>query len=356
MKGLILAGGKGLRLRPITHTGAKQLVPVANKPVLFYVIEDLAAAGVCDVGIVVAPETADQIRGTVGDGSRWGLKVTYIEQSRPGGLAHAVKESRGFLGDERFVMCLGDNVTQGGVAAAVREFEHGSMNCSIFLKEVENPTMFGVAVLDGDRIVRLIEKPKVPPSNLALMGIYFFDRNVWSAIEAIKPSARGELEITDAIQHMLEQGLDVRPHVHKGWWLDTGKKDDILEANRILLEMVEPRCAGEVDAASSLIGRVVVEEGARIVNSVVRGPAAIGERTLIENSYVGPFSAIYHDCRIVNAEIEHSIVLQNSAIEDVGGRIESSLIGRDVTVHRAPTKPRAHRLTVGDHSRVEIQQ
>jgi glucose-1-phosphate thymidylyltransferase len=356
MKGLILAGGKGLRLRPITHTGAKQLVPVANKPVLFYVIEDLAEASVQDVGIVVAPETADQIRETVGDGSRWGIKVTYIEQSRPGGLAHAVKESRGFLGDERFVMCLGDNVTQGGVAVAVREFERGDMNCSIFLKEVENPTMFGVAVLDGDRVVRLVEKPKVPPSNLALMGIYFFDRSVWSAIEAIKPSARGELEITDAIQWMVEQGLDVRPHVHKGWWLDTGKKDDILEANRILLEIIEPRCAGEVDAASSLIGRVVVEAGARIVNSVVRGPAAIGERTLIENSYVGPFSAIYHDCRIVNAEIEHSIVLQNSAIEDVGGRIEDSLIGRDVTVHRAPPKPRAHRLTVGDHSRVEIQQ
>jgi glucose-1-phosphate thymidylyltransferase len=303
MKGLILAGGKGTRLRPITHTGAKQLVPVANKPVLFYVIDDLAEANVRDVGIVIAPETADQIREAVGDGSRWGLNVTYIVQSRPGGLAHAVKESRPFLGDSRFIMCLGDNVTQGGVVGAVDEFDGGAMNCSIFLKEVDDPSMFGVAVLDGDRVRQLIEKPKVPPSNLALMGIYLFDKNVWSAIDAIKPSFRGELEITDAIQHMVEQGLDVRPHVHRGWWLDTGKKDDILEANRILLELVEPRCEGEVDAASSVVGRVAIEKGARIINSVVRGPAAIGERTVIENSYVGPFSAIYHDCRLVDAEI-----------------------------------------------------
>jgi glucose-1-phosphate thymidylyltransferase len=246
-------------------------------------------------------------------------------------------------------------VTEGGIAAAVAEFAVGPMHCSIFLKEVDDPTMFGVAVLDGERVVRLVEKPRVPPSNLAIMGIYFFDHHVWDAIEAIKPSARGELEITDAIQNLVERGLDVRPHVHTGWWLDTGKKDDVLEANRILLEQVEPRVDGEVDAASSLVGRVVVERGARIVNSVIRGPAAIGERTLVENAYIGPFSAIASDCRIVGAEVEHSIVLENSTIEDVGGRIEASLIGRDVIVHRAPEKPRAHRLTLGDHSRVEIQ-
>lgn len=356
MKGLILCGGKGMRLRPITHTGAKQLVPLANKPVLFYVIEDLAAAGVREVGIVIAAETGDQVRAAAGDGSRWGIKIDYIEQSRPGGLAHAVKESRDYLGHGRFIMCLGDNVTEGGVADAVREFANGAMNCSIFLKEVEDATLFGVAVLDGDRIVQLVEKPKVPPSNLAIMGIYLFDRHVWDAVAAIKPSARGELEITDALQHMVSAGLDVRPHVHRGWWLDTGKKDDLLEANRILLELLEARNEGSVDAGSSVVGRVVIAPGARVVNSVIRGPAAIGERTVIENSYVGPFSAIYHDCRIVDAEIEHSIVLENSVIAGVDSRIENSLIGRDVQVHRAPAKPRAHRLTLGDHSRVEIQQ
>jgi glucose-1-phosphate thymidylyltransferase len=296
------------------------------------------------------------VRQAVGDGSKWGLNVSYVVQSRPGGLAHAVKESRDFLGDDKFILCLGDNVTQGGIKDSVDEFERGPMNCSIFLTPVDDPSSFGVAELDGDRVKRLVEKPKEPKSNLALMGIYLFDRNVWDAIERLKPSFRGELEITDAIQYMVEKGLDVRPHVHKGWWLDTGKKDDLLEANRILLELIEPRVEGEVDAASSLVGRVVVERGARIVNSVVRGPAAIGERTLIQNSYVGPFSAISHDCKIVDAEIEHSIVLENSLIEDVGGRVEASLIGRDVEIRRAPAKPRAHRLTLGDHSRVEIQQ
>ena len=356
MKGLILAGGKGLRLRPITYTGAKQLVPIANKPVVFYPIEDLAEAGVREVGIVIAPETGDQVKAAVGDGSRWGIDVTYITQSRPGGLAHAVKESRDFLGDERFILCLGDNVTQGGVKHLVDEFVGGPMNCSIMLKRVEDPTGFGVAVLDGDRVKRLVEKPREFVSDLVLMGIYLFDQSVWGAIAQLKPSARGELEITDAISYLVDNGYDVRPHVHGGWWLDTGKKDDLLEANRILLELLEPRVEGEVDAASQLVGRVVVEKGARVVNSVIRGPAAIGERTVIENSYVGPFSAIYHDCRIVDSEIEHSIVLENSSIEGIPERIEASLIGRGVEVRAAPPKPRAHRLTLGDHSRVEIHE
>jgi len=356
VKGLILAGGKGTRLRPITYTGAKQLVPVANKPVLFYVIEDLAEAAVRDVGIVIAPEWADQVKQAVGDGSRWGLEVTYVVQSRPGGLAHAVKESRGFLGDERFILCLGDNVTQGGVKSLVDEFRNGPMNCSIMLTRVDDPRQFGVAVLEGNRVKRLVEKPTDPPSNLVLMGIYLFDRSVWTAIDQLKPSARGELEITEAIQYLVEHGFDVRPHVHVGWWLDTGKKDDLLEANRILLEQIEPRVQGEVDAASQLVGRVVVEAGARVVNSVIRGPAAIGERTLIENSYVGPFSAIYHDCRIVDSEIEYSIVLENSSIEKITRRIEASLVGRDVDVRLAPPKPHAHRLMLGDHSRVEIHE
>jgi glucose-1-phosphate thymidylyltransferase len=356
VKGLILSGGKGTRLRPITYTGAKQLVPLANKPVLFYVIEDLAEAGVTDVGIVIAPETGDQIKEAVGDGSTWGVDVTYITQSRPGGLAHAVKESHGFLGDGKFILCLGDNVVQGGVRHLVDEFAAGPMNCSIMLKKVEDPTGFGVAVLQGERVKRLVEKPREFVSDLVLMGIYLFDENVWTAIDHLKPSARGELEITDAISYLVDHGFDVRPHVHTGWWLDTGKKDDLLEANRILLEQLEQRIDGSVDTGSTISGRVVVEPGARVINSVIRGPAAIGANTLIENSYVGPFSSIYHDCRIVEAEIEHSIVLQNSSIEGVGDRIEASLIGRDVVVHRAPTKPRAHRLVLGDHSRVEIQQ
>ncbi len=355
MKGLILSGGKGTRLRPITYTGAKQLVPIANKPVLFYPLEDLAEAGIREIGIVVAAETGDQIRAAVGDGSKWGVRVTYIQQSRPGGLAHAVKESHEFLGDGRFIVCLGDNVTQGGVKHLVDEFRDGPMNCSIMLKQVADPTGFGVAVLEGNRVKRLVEKPRQFVSDLVLMGIYLFDRNVWTAIDQLKPSARGELEITDAISYLVDHGFDVRPHVHSGWWLDTGKKDDLLEANRILLELLEPRVDGAVDGDSTISGRVVVETGARIVNSVVRGPAAIGQNTLVENAYVGPFSSIYHDCRIVDAEIEHSIVLENSSIEGVGDRIEASLIGRDVVVHRAPSKPRAHRLVLGDHSRVEIQ-
>src|SRR5579884_3124705 len=356
VKGLVLSGGKGTRLRPITYTGAKQLVPVANKPVLFYPLEDLAAAGVTEVGIVVAPETGDQIRAAVGDGARFGLEVTYVTQSRPGGLAHAVKESRAFLGDGRFVVCLGDNVTQGGVAGLVGEFRAGPMNCSIMLKRVADPTGFGVAVLEGDRVVRLVEKPPHFVSDLVLMGIYLFDGSVWPAIDQLEPSARGELEITDAISYLVDRGFDVRPHVHAGWWLDTGKKDDLLEANRVLLEQLEPRCDGAVDAASAVSGRVVVEAGARVVNSVVRGPAAIGRDTLVENAYVGPFTSVYHDCRIVDAEVEHSIVLEHSTIEGVGARIEASLVGRDVVVRRAPAKPRAHRLVLGDHSRVEVQQ
>ncbi|HEV8638991.1 MAG TPA: glucose-1-phosphate thymidylyltransferase [Chloroflexota bacterium] len=356
MKGLILAGGKGMRLRPITYTGAKQLVPVANKPVVFYVIEDLAEAGLRDVGIVIAPETGDQIKQAVGDGSRWRMHVTYIVQSRPGGLAHAVKESRAFLGDGRFILCLGDNVTQGGVKHLVDEFRRGKMNCSIMLKRVDDPSGFGVAVLENGRVKKLVEKPTEFVSDLALMGIYLFDRSVWPAIDQLEPSFRGELEITDAISYLVEHGFDVRPHIHAGWWLDTGKKDDLLEANRILLEQIEPRVEGEVDAASQLVGRVVVEPGARIVSSVIRGPAAIGERTLIENSYVGPFSAIYHDCRIVDSEIEYSIVLENSTIQKIPRRIEASLIGRDVDVRLAPSKPHAHRLMLGDHSRVEIHE
>ncbi len=354
MKGLILSGGKGTRLRPITHTGAKQLVPLANKPIIFYVIEDLVAAGIEDIGIVVG-DTGEQIRQAVGDGSRWGVRFTIVEQSRPGGLAHAVKESRPFLGDDRFILCLADNVTQGGVNDLVREFRDGTMNCSIVLTEVKDPSAFGVAVLEGDRVVRLVEKPREPISNLALVGIYLFDATVWPAIESLKPSFRGELEITDAIQYLVQHGHDVRPHIHRGWWLDTGKKDDVIEANRILLDLIDPKIEGDVDEASSITGRVAIGAGARIIRSVIRGPAAIGERAHIEDAYIGPFSSVSEDCQIVNAEIEHSIVMSGSRIVGIAGRIESSLIGRNAEIAVAPSLPQAHRFTLGDHSRVELR-
>jgi glucose-1-phosphate thymidylyltransferase len=353
VKGLILSGGKGTRLRPITYTGAKQLVPVANKPVLFYAIEDLVNAGVSDIGIVVG-DTKEQIRAAVGDGSRWGARITLIEQDEPLGLAHAVKISRSFIGDERFVMMLADNIFQGGITPLVDSFRRGEMNCQIIVTPVKDPRQFGVAELENGRVVRLVEKPKEPKSDLALVGIYMFDRHVFEACDAIVPSFRGELEITDAIQFLVANGLDVRPYIHHGWWLDTGKKDDMLEANRILLDLIEPRIEGEIDAASEIIGKVIVEKGARIQNSTVRGPAAIGANTQIIDSYVGPFTSIYHDSAIVASEIEHSIVLENSRIENIPHRIEDSLIGRDVEISRAPEKPKAYKLMLGDHSRVGI--
>ncbi|MEK7217066.1 MAG: glucose-1-phosphate thymidylyltransferase [Chloroflexota bacterium] len=353
MKGLVLSGGKGTRLRPLTYTGAKQLVPIANKPVLFYVLEDLVEAGVTDIGVVVG-DTQDQIRAAVGDGAAFGARVTYIPQLEPLGLAHAVGGAEDFLQDDPFVMFLGDNLIRDGIVPFVRSFQEGGMNSLIVLKEVENPQDFGIAQVQDGRVVRLVEKPKEPWTNLAVIGIYLFDHHVFEAVRSIKPSFRGELEITDAIQYLIDHGYNVEARHLSGYWTDTGKMDDMLEANRWVLEMLEPHCDGYVDTASTVYGKVVIEEGAEIVHSVIRGPAIIGKHTRVENSFIGPFTSIYHHCAILNSEVEHSIILEHCHIETQGARIEDSLIGRNAQVHPAHTKPRAYRLVLGDHSRVGI--
>jgi glucose-1-phosphate thymidylyltransferase len=354
VKGLIVSGGKGTRLQPLTYTSAKQLIPVANRPVLFRVLDTLVAAGITDVGIVVG-DTAAQIRDAVGDGARWGVQVTYIPQSAPLGLAHAVKISQDYLGDARFIMFLGDNVIQGGLAPLLREFRTSDYNAQIVLTRVAEPQHYGVAELGGDgEIVRLIEKPRTPPSNLALVGIYMFDAHVFEAVNAIKPSRRGELEITDAIQYLLDQGYRVHPYIHEGWWIDTGKAHDMIEANSNVLDEIVPKVEGYVDKDSRLEGKVTIEKGAEIVNSRVRGPAIIGEDTRIVNAYVGPFTSIYHHCLVQDSEIEHSIVLEHSQIVDIPHRIEDSLIGRHVALSRSPIKPKAYKMTLGDHSQVGI--
>lgn len=355
MKGLILSGGAGTRLRPITYTSAKQLVPVANKPILFYGLEDMAAAGIVEVGIVIG-DTGDEIRAAVGDGSRWGLRVTYLPQEAPLGLAHCVLIAGDFLGDEDFVMYLGDNLLQQGVKEFVDHFEadRAGAAAQILLCKVPDPQRFGVAELDTQGgVVRLVEKPADPPSDLALVGVYLFDRRIHEAVRAIEPSARGELEITDAIQWLLDQGLSVRAQVLDGWWIDTGKLTPLLEANRLILETLERCIAGTVDAESKIDGRVVVQPGAAIERSTVRGPAIIGQGTRIVCSYIGPFTAVSHDCEVVNSEVEHSVLLDHSRILDAG-RITDSLVGRRAEVTRSDERPRATRLVLGDDSIVDL--
>jgi len=354
MKGLILSGGKGTRLYPLTYTSAKQLIPVANKPVLFRVIESIRDAGITDIGIVVG-DTADEIERAVGRGGRWGVNITYIPQDKPLGLAHAVKISEEFLGQDRFVMFLGDNVIQGGISPLIAQFAQSEYNSQIVLTRVDQPEQYGVAELDADgRIVKLIEKPKEPPSDLALVGIYMFDHHIFEAVKAIKPSWRGELEITDAIQWLVENKFNVYPYVHRGWWIDTGRPGDMLEANSLVLEELTPAISGYVDRDSEVDSRVTVEKGAEIINSVVRGPAIIGEDTRIVNAYVGPFTSIYHHCLVENAEVSRSIVLEHSQIRNISRRIEDSLIGRHVVLHRSPIRPRAYKFTLGDHSHVGL--
>lgn len=349
----MLAGGSGTRLRPITHTSAKQLVPIANKPILFYGLESIRDAGVTDVGIIVG-ETAPEIMAAVGDGSALGIDVTYLRQDAPEGLAHAVLIARDFLGDDEFVMYLGDNMVLGGITGLVDEFCRTRPDAQILLTRVPDPSSYGVAELEADGRVRtLVEKPAQPRSDLALVGVYLFGPAVHEAVAAIPKSSRGELEITDAIQWLVDHGKDVRSHQITGYWKDTGRLDDMLETNRKVLESVEPHLAGEVDADSRVIGRVVVEEGARLVRSTVRGPAIIGRGTTVTDSYVGPFTSIYHSCQVEQTEIEYSIVLERTSIRGIG-RIEDSLIGRDVEVVPSAALPRAHRLMLGDHSRVSI--
>ncbi|MGH9178763.1 MAG: glucose-1-phosphate thymidylyltransferase [Acidimicrobiales bacterium] len=355
MRGLILSGGAGTRLRPITYTSAKQLVPVANKPILFYGLEDMAEAGITEVGIVIG-DTGDEIKAAVGDGSRWGLDITYLPQEAPLGLAHCVLIASDFLGDDDFVMYLGDNLLHQGVKEFVEYFEadRGDAAAQILLCKVPDPQRFGVAELGhGGEVVRLVEKPAEPPSDLALVGVYLFDRRIHEAVRAIEPSARGELEITDAIQWLIDQGFQVRSQILDGWWIDTGKLTPLLEANRLILETLERNIAGTVDQGSRVDGRVVVQAGAEILRSTVRGPAIIGEGTRIVDSYIGPFTAVYHDCEVVGSEVEHSVLLEHSHIIDAG-RIADSLIGRFVEVTRSAERPRATRLVLGDHSLVDL--
>ncbi len=358
MKGLILSGGKGTRLYPLTYTRAKQLIPVANKPILFRVIEAIRDAGIREIGIVIG-DTGPEIREAVGDGSQFGdVQITYIPQEAPLGLAHAVKISRDFLGDERFVMFLGDNVIQGGISPLIADFaDHPEWNCQIVLKAMEHPEHYGVARLNEQgRVVELIEKPKVPPSNLALVGIYMFDHHIFEATDAIKPSKRGELEITDAIQWLVDSGYTVYPHIHEGWWIDTGQPGDMLDANSYVLEELTPEIRGEVDADSDVDARVTVEEGAQVIGSVIRGPAIIGKNTRIINSYIGPFSSIYHDVLIENSEIERSIVLENSTVRNIPTRIQDSLIGRNAEVTVTRSRPNALKMHLGDYSRLGLPQ
>lgn len=349
MKALILSGGTGSRLRPLTFTSAKQLIPVANKPILFYALEAVRDAGITDVGIVVG-DTREEVTRAVGDGSRWGIRVTYIEQDKPLGLAHAVKIAAPFLGTDEFLMFLGDNLVRNGVTDFVQQFIQNKPNSLILLSRVSEPQRFGVAELEGGRVVRLIEKPKVPLSDLALVGVYLFDSSIIKAVNEIRPSWRNELEITDAIQYLVDHGYTVESHIIDGWWKDTGKPADVLEANRMMLEFIEPKVEGFVDETSRVIGRAVIEEGAHIINSTIRGPVIIGRDATIEDAYIGPFTSIGTGVKIIASEVEHSVVMQDTVIERISTRIDNSLIGRNVHIQRAPERPRGLNFVLGDNS------
>jgi glucose-1-phosphate thymidylyltransferase len=368
VKGLILSGGAGTRLRPITHTSAKQLVPVANKPILFYGIEDMVEAGITEIGIVTG-ETGREVREAVGDGSAFGAKITYIPQDEPAGLAHCVLIARDFLGDDDFVMYLGDNMLQQGLVDFVAAFEREKVEAAsptldghveapsaqILLCHVPDPQRFGVARVDEQgHVVELVEKPEVPPSDLALVGVYLFTPAIHEAVASIEPSPRGELEITDAIQWLIDHGQVVRHDELEGWWLDTGKKDPLLESNRRVLESLETRIDGDVDAASVIDGRVVIEAGARVVNSHIRGPAIVGAGTVVTDAYIGPFTAVAEDCRIEHSELDNSVVLARAVISGVP-KLVDSLIGRDTEVHRSGQRPKATRLMIGDHCSVDLE-
>ena len=378
MKGLILSGGAGKRLRPITHTSAKQLVPIANKPILFYGIEEMASAGITDIGIVIARTTGEEIKQAVGDGSKFGVRITWITQLEPLGLAHCVLVARDFLGDDEFVMYLGDNMLESGLSAFVERFvseraaAEGSKPTAaqILLAHVSDPSSFGVAEIGADgQVIQLVEKPEYPPSDLALVGVYLFDQTIHEAVTKIEPSARGELEITDAIDWIISQGYRVDHEVLTGWWIDTGKKDPLLECNRLVLDTFTRSIDGDVDEVSTIEGQVVLEAGAKVINSTVRGPAIIGSGTTVENSEIGPYVSIAVDCRISGSEIDNSVVLRRSTVTDIA-RLTDSLVGRDTVLSRSirsdetdaterfrrdDTGPTAVRVMVGDHCRVEIE-
>ena len=354
MKGLVLAGGKGSRLRPLTATGAKQLVPVANKPVLFYALEQLVEAGITDIGIITG-DTAAQVMEAVGDGSAFGAKVTYIPQPQPLGLAHAIITAREWLGEDAFCMFLGDNFLRGGIGQYADAFRERDMAAQILLRRVDDPSSLGVAVLDEQgHVARLVEKPKEFVSDLAVIGVYFFSPRVHDVTPRLTPSGRGELEITDAIQGLIDDGGDVLAQTISDDWIDTGKKDDMLEANRLVLNLLQGRIDGTVDPDSTLVGPVVIEEGAHVSGSTIRGPVVIGSGATVRDAYVGPFTAIGPDCLLEGCEIENSIMLASSTVRGVDRRIADSLIGREVVIAGSRLKPQAIRLLLGDHSRVDV--
>ncbi len=355
MRGLILSGGKGTRLRPLTHTSAKQLVPVANKPILYYVIENIVNAGIRDIGIIISPETGGEVMASAGDGKRWGADIKYIMQDKPAGLAHAVKTARDFLKDSPFVMYLGDNLIGGGINEFVDTFNEKNPDALILLKPVDNPSSFGIAEVDADgAIKRLVEKPKDSASNLALVGVYLFSPEIHRAIDEIRPSPRGELEITDAIQRLVEKKKKVMRHELKNWWLDTGKKDDLLAANTVVLdEVIRLEIDGEVDSHSVVTGRVKVGRGAKVIHSTIRGPVVIGENCIIENAFIGPYSSIGDGSVIVKSALEHCVLMENCEVTQID-RLEDSLLGRGAKVVKNTKKHHAHRLSIGDDSVVEF--
>lgn len=356
MKAIILSGGKGTRLRPLTYTGAKQLVPVANKPILWYGIEALVAVGITDIGIIISPETGAEVKAKTGDGSYFGANITYILQEKPAGLAHAVKVARPFLGDSPFVMYLGDNLIQNELGEFLNHFKDQQMDSLILLRPVPNPTAFGVAQIDDQgRVVRLVEKPQVPPSNLALVGIYFFATTIHESIDRIQPSSRGELEITDAIQDLINQDKHVEARQIEGWWLDTGKKDDLLEANQIILDTcLKSDLCGELDAQSQVFGRVQIGTGSKLINCTVRGPVTIGKDCHLENCFIGPYSSVANQVTLIDVELEHSVILQGATVTGIHQRIVDSVIGQRAQLKTAPRRPKALRFMIGDDCQIEL--
>jgi glucose-1-phosphate thymidylyltransferase len=356
MKALILSGGKGTRLRPLTYTGAKQLVPVANKPILWYGIESIVAAGITEIGIIISPETGKEVKAKTGNGDRFGANITYLLQEQPLGLAHAVKIAQTFLGDSPFVMYLGDNLIQSSLNKFLQQFATKNLDALTLLCAVENPTAFGVAKVDAQgKVLELIEKPKEPPSNLALVGVYLFSAAIHQAIAKIKPSARGELEITDAIQYLIDQKKAVEAFQLEGWWLDTGKKDDLLAANQIILDAcLDLIIEGEIDSSSKLSGRINIGSGSRIVNSTIRGPVTIGNNCHIENCFIGPYTSIADETTLIDTDIEHSVILKGAKVIGIHQRIVDSLIGERAQMKLAPQRPKALRFMIGDDSQIEL--
>jgi glucose-1-phosphate thymidylyltransferase len=353
MKALITAGGRGTRLRPITHTQNKHLIPIANKPILYYAIEAAVKAGIRQIGIVHNADS-DEVPKYVGDGSKWGVKISYIPQREPGGLAQVVALAENFIQEEKFVFYLGDNMVVVDLKKFIEEFERDSCNCYLTLARVKDPERFGVPEIKNGKIVRVEEKPKAPKSQYAVAGIYLYDQHIFEAVKSLKPSTRGELEISDAHQYLIDHGYKIGYSEITGWWKDTGKPIDLLEANRLVLDNIGSKVEGDIDRQSDVAGKVIIEKGARVVNSKIRGPAIIGKGCVIEDSYIGPFTSIGDRTEVKNSEVEYSIILRDCKIRSVGIRIEGSILGNDVEIVEASGKPRVHRFMIGDQSRVEI--